>query len=311
MKRLVLALLSTVVVALPAAARSQSEMAIDAERVDFTSSVNGRPYRLLISVPARPAPPDGYPVVYLIDGNLHFGITVDTARIQARWPEVRDPVIVGIGYPTDSVTSALDVRNKDLTSPTSDAWLQQGWVKEMRSKVEQFGGVDAYLATIEREVKPRVAARVKIDPNDQTLMGHSLGGLTTLYALFTAPSRFRNYVAVSPSIWWDGGAVLAQEAQFTDAVKAGKVDARVMISVGGEESTQRRITADYPFGQDTMDAMTAGTRMVPNTEELGSRLKALTGPTFTAETVVFDRENHNSVPAAGLARGIRFTMTNR
>jgi predicted alpha/beta superfamily hydrolase len=82
-------------------------MALNALQIDFHSAIRDRGYRLLVPIPARPAPAQGYPVVWLIDGNLHFGITVDTMHIQACWPDVRDAVIVGIGYPTDRVTEAL------------------------------------------------------------------------------------------------------------------------------------------------------------------------------------------------------------
>ena len=59
------------------------EMALNALRIDFRSAIRQRDYRLMVSIPNAPAPDNGYPVVYLIDGNLHFGIAVDTMRIQA------------------------------------------------------------------------------------------------------------------------------------------------------------------------------------------------------------------------------------
>ncbi len=76
---------------------ASSEMALNAHRVDFTSAVNGKAYRLFISVPSGAAPIGGWPVIYLIDGNLHFGIAVDTVRIQSRWPETLAAVVVGVG----------------------------------------------------------------------------------------------------------------------------------------------------------------------------------------------------------------------
>jgi predicted alpha/beta superfamily hydrolase len=90
-------------------------MALNALQIDFHSAIRDRGYRLLVPIPARPAPAQGYPVVWLIDGNLHFGITVDTMHIQACWPDVRDAVIVGIGYPTDRVT---EVPRRFVWNPT-------------------------------------------------------------------------------------------------------------------------------------------------------------------------------------------------
>jgi predicted alpha/beta superfamily hydrolase len=285
-----------------------TEMAVNAQRLDFTSQINRRPYRLFISVPSTPTPGAGHPVLYLIDGNLHFGIAVDTARIQARWPDVRNPVIVGIGYPTDSVSEALQVRNKDLTMPTSAAWMAQGWRGQMPGSVDQFGGMDDYLRVLDEEIKPRVADAAAVDLKDQTLMGHSLGGLTTLHALFRRSASFQQYVAISPSIWMSAGEVLDHEAAFADRVRAGRVQARVLVSVGGLESTRRLVAAGMPMSQAVMDEMTEDTRMVPNAVELGTRLAALQRDGFTVQTVVHADDDHNTVPPAAVARGIRFAM---
>ncbi len=288
--------------------RSNTEMAVNAQRIDFTSQINGRSHRLFVSVPSSPPPATGHPVLYLIDGNLHFGIAVDTARIQARWPDVRNPVIVGIGYPTDSVSEALTVRNKDLTMPTSADWMAQGWRGQMPGSVDQFGGMDDYLRVIDEEIKLRVAAAAHIDSQDQTLLGHSLGGLTTLHALFRRTASFQNYVAISPSIWMTAGEVLSHEPAFAERVRAGQVQARVLVSVGGLESTRRLVPPGMPMSQAVMDEMTADTRMVPNAVELGARLAALQRQGFVASTVVHADDDHNTVPPAAIARGIRFAM---
>ena len=291
-----------------AAAPVPSEMALYAQQIDFTSTVNQRPYRILVSIPARPAPPEGHPVVYLIDGNLHFGIAVDTARIQSRWPDLRDPVIVGIGYQTASVSEALMLRTIDLTTPVTPAYLSKGWIAEMKSKPEEFGGMDAYLRMVDEEIKPRVEKLAKIDRNNQTLMGHSLGGLTTLHALFRRPGSFQQYVSISPSIWWDDRSVLEHEPAFTSQVKAGGIKARLLISVGGLESANRAYPPGMPYSREGMYAMFDATRMVPNTVELGTRLQRLNSDAFHVETVVHEGDDHNMVPPAGIARGIWFTQ---
>ncbi|MCE2915727.1 MAG: hypothetical protein LW768_09305 [Rubrivivax sp.] len=285
-----------------------AEMALNARVIDFTSKVNGRAYRLFVSIPTRrPVPPAGHAVLYLIDGNLHLGIAVDTARIQACWPDVIDPVVVGIGYPTDSVSTALDRRMIDLTTPISDERLKKGFIAKMPRPSEGFGGMDNYFRVIEEEVKPRVEAMVAINRQEQVLMGHSLGGLTTLHALFRHTATFQQFVAISPSIWFNDCAVLAHEAAFSDQVRSGQVKARALISVGGLESTFRFV-AGLPAGEQDFRDMTEECRMVPNTTELGDRLAALASPGFHVETVVHEGDDHNMVPPAGIARGVRFAF---
>ncbi len=289
------------------------EMAVHARQLDFHSTIRQRDYRLLISVPGKPAPPGGYPVVYLIDGNLHFGIAVDTMRIQACWPDVRDAVIVGIGYPTDRVAEALGLRMQDLTTPISEAMANVPWYRKMPPPAQGYGHLDDYLRMLDEEVKPRVAAAVPIDAGDQTLMGHSLGGLTTLHALFRRTASFQHFVAIAPSIWWNHREVLQHEAGFVQRVRAGEVRARVLVSVGGLESTARypAVGAEkLPASKEEFQQMVDFCRMVPDAEELGARLAAQQRPGFTVQTVVHAGDDHNMVPPAGIARGIRFALRN-
>jgi len=295
----------------PTATARSHEMAVNALQVDFRSAIRRRDYRLQISIPGRPAPDGGFLVVYLIDGNLHFGITVDTMRIQACWPDVRDAVIVGIGYPTDRVADALGLRMDDLTTPLTEAMTRAPWFSLMPPPPNGYGRMDDYLRMLDEEVKPRVAQLVPLDAADQTLMGHSLGGLTTLHALFRRTASFRHFVAIAPSIWWNDREVLQHEPGFVQRVRAGEVAARALISVGELESSLR-----YPAtGQDKLPAgvqdfqqMTDYCRMVPNTEELGARLAAEQRSGFEVQTVVHLGDDHNMVPPAGIARGIRFAL---
>jgi hypothetical protein len=77
--------------------------------------------------------------------------------------------------------------------------------------------------------------------------------------------------------------------------------------VGELESTFRFVPGLPASEQDFRD-MTEECRMVPNVQELGARLAALASPQFQIETVVHAGDDHNMVPPAGIARGIRFTM---
>lgn len=287
------------------------EMALNAIQIDFHSDIRQRNYRLLVSIPNRPAPEAGFPVVYLIDGNLHFGIAVDTMRIQACWPDTRDAVIVGIGYPTDRVADALSLRMDDLTTPLQETMANTPWFRKMPPPLHGYGKLDAYLRMVDEEVKPRVAEVVSVDSGDQTLMGHSLGGLTTLHALFRRTASFQHFVAIAPSIWWNDREVLDHEASFVERVRAGAATARALVSVGELESTLRypSVGADkLPAGKEDFQQMVDYCRMVPNTQELGARLAAVQGPGFTVQTVVHMGDDHNMVPPAGIARGIRFAL---
>ena len=286
-------------------------MALYAQQIDFHSDIRQRNYRLLVSIPNKPAPNEGHPVVYLIDGNLHFGIAVDTMRIQACWPDTRDAVIVGVGYPTDSVADALALRMDDLTTPLREPMASTPWFRKMPPPPHGYGKMDDYLRMVDEEIKPRVAEIVNVDTSDQTLMGHSLGGLTTLHALFRRTASFQQFVAIAPSIWFNHREILDHEAGFVARLRGGEVSARALISVGELESTLRypAVGADkLPASKADFQEMVEYCRMVPNTQELGARLAAEQRPGFTVQTVIHMGDDHNMVPPAGIARGIRFAL---
>jgi hypothetical protein len=54
-------------------------------------------------------------------------------------------------------------------------------------------------------------------------VGHSLGGITTINALYTMPETFNAYVAIDPSLWWDNRVLLKQAREkFSKPGFAGK-----------------------------------------------------------------------------------------
>jgi hypothetical protein len=80
-----------------------------------------------------------------------------------------------------------------------------------------------------------------------------------------------------------------------------------LITVGALESTFRFVPG-LPAGEQDFRDMTEECRMVPNTVELGARLAALASPGLHVETVVHEGDDHNMVPPAGIARGVRFAF---
>jgi predicted alpha/beta superfamily hydrolase len=139
-------------------------------------------------------------------------------------------------------------------------------------------------------------------------MGYSLGGLFTLHVLFHHPEAYRNYVAGSPSIWWDGREVLKGEAGFAEAVRAGKAAPRLLITSDGWE--QGDGAPDLPPAGEQRTKMLEGlkaARMVDNARELADRLKAVKGGAgYEVDYALFPNETHNSGIPASTSRGVAF-----
>lgn len=252
-------------------------------------------YRIFIYRPERTAPPQGYPVVYLLDGNAIFGTAVEAIRFS---PRLEPAVIVGIGYPVDT---PLDIPRRffDLTSK-DDAWEAREKARAIRT-----GGQDRFLEFIEGSVMPLVRSQAEIDAHRQMVFGHSLGGLFVLHALFSKPGLFQAYVAASPSIWWANEAILQEEKGFPEKVSRLTSKTSLLVTIGAYEQGLTRVESGLPKQQTAgrLKAMQAR-RMVDNARTLGERLGSLHRPMFTASYLEFPEENHGSVVPAVISRAL-------
>lgn len=271
------------------------------QQVDFTAKANGKAYRLFIAMPLTPPPPGGYPVVYVLDGNAYFGSVAEATRARsALGGEIAGAVIVGIGYPTDNLLTMMGRRFYDLTpaQPTDgERQKMETTMKLMGVNGIEYAGADILLDIIEKEIKPLVGASLPIDPKRSVLLGHSIGGLAVLNALFKRPSSFDAYIAISPSIWWAGRDVLKDEPAFAGKLAAG-LSPRVFIGVG---SLEQAVPDPLPPGmtREQATAHMAEAAMVDNAVALGKQLEALKGGAgYKVVYKVFDGETHGSVPWA-------------
>lgn len=165
-----------------------------------------------------------YPVIYLLDGNYFFSSTVsvlDTMRGQ-------QPILIGIGY---SNLIAMDsLRDRDYTYPIAlpaDSFIISG-------------GAEKFYAFICNELRPQVEKLYRVDTNNLSLMGHSLGGYFTLYALYKSLSSgempLKNYIAASPSIEYYNEYLVTQFEQIR--VLPRNKQASVFICYGGMEDEE-------------------------------------------------------------------------
>ena len=129
-----------------------------------------------------------YPVLYMPDGGLqedfpHVATTVDTA---IRAGEMRPLIVVGIENTE---------RRRDMTGPTQ--------VGEDRKIAPRVGGSAAFRGFIRDELMPQVRRRYRVT-KETAIIGESLAGLFIVETFFLQPKLFDTYIALSPSLWWNG-----------------------------------------------------------------------------------------------------------
>lgn len=168
--------------------------------------------------------PDGYyssdkryPVIYVLDGDIAFGMAASIARYLQIGENIPELIIVGIGYGAID-KSAGEKRRRDYR-PT------------------KTGDAENFLKFLYEELIPSIDTNYRTIPGDRTINGYSIGGLFGLYTLFTRPETFNRYIIGSPSITWDNNSIFSYEEK--SAVDLSGMKINIFISVGSEESDEK------------------------------------------------------------------------
>ena len=275
----------------------------------------GLEYRILVSTPAGPPPANGFPAIYVLDGDAWFGAAIEIAKMR-EYSKLAPTVIVGVSYPQRSFFDAVR-RSFDFTPPgTVD--------QDMKESGIALGGADEFLTFLNDKLKPQIRAQQGIDSAAEILFGHSLGGLFVLHALFTAPESFDVYLAASPSILFGDNVVLKREAAFL--ANPQRRAARVLITVGEFEypkvseplkADYRRYYAAHPDkipGQTPQQAVDDLFARRPNDRDASmagdarTLAERLTKGGVAATFAYFPGEEHTSAAISALNRGVPFAL---
>ncbi|VAW01467.1 hypothetical protein MNBD_ALPHA01-1363, partial [hydrothermal vent metagenome] len=204
----------------------------------FSSKITGQTYEIHVMIPvSKKDGSEKFPVLYMTDSNGGIPISQITRTMQTAG-ELSRFIVVGIGYPVDTVFNALYLRQRDLTPSEAK---QRRYPFPIENIVEitggrKSGGAAEFLGFIRDELKPFINANYKTQPEESGYFGHSLGGLFGLYVLFNKPDTFNRYVIGSPAIWWDNEIIFAQARKYLES--HDELNASVYMAVGGMEERQ-------------------------------------------------------------------------
>ncbi|CAN5639156.1 N/A [soil metagenome] len=154
------------------------------ERTLFCAKV-GREYHLSVSLPQNyRTSSQAYPVIYLLDGDLIFGMAAGLTPI-AQWCEgVPEVIIVGISYDMESYEQWIRLRELDFKIPE---------VKD--APADSYANL--FLSALTEEIIPFIEVNYRAIASDRCLYGYSSSGFFVLYALFHQPNAFRCYLSGS------------------------------------------------------------------------------------------------------------------
>lgn len=183
----------------------------------YSESVNDT-FRILVSLPDNYSLSEQkYPVLYVLDGDIAFGMAASIARYLQIGDNIPELIIVGIGY--GSIDKSAGEKRKRDYRPTS------------------ANGAENFLSFLEEELIPHIDSNYRTVPGDRTINGYSIGGLFGLYSLFTKPEIFSRYILGSPSLSWDEYSIFKYEENSPDKILDKKIN--IFISVGSEEPDEK------------------------------------------------------------------------
>ncbi|WP_151945889.1 alpha/beta hydrolase, partial [Aliarcobacter butzleri] len=193
----------------------------------ISSKFHEQDYLIQVYKPKAEAPKDGYEVVYILDGNATFPYASLKAQGMDKNSRANKtpPLIVAIGY-TSKELFDVKARSFDYTPPYNG---ELKFPENRGSSQFTQGGADKFYSFIQKQLKLVIEENYPINTKKQTLFGHSYGGLFTLYAFLNHNEDFQNFIAASPSIWWNDFFILNQLKNKNLEVKN---PTRLYLSVG-------------------------------------------------------------------------------
>ena len=234
----------------------------------FHSSIVEDDFYIYISIPDEyDNSSESYPVLYLLEGDVAFGMGAGIARYLQFGNDIPKLIIVGIGY-GELKASDGNMRRRDYTISSVPY-------------SSNTGGAPKFRTFLKEELIPYIDGNFRTEKNDRTLYGYSLSGLFAVYSLFTEPDLFNRYIIGSPHLSWDSYRIFDVQAgafeKFTD------INARIFISVGSKEDEDKYFT---PI------------------DELVTLLEEKAFDNLVMETKVFDGGTHLLCPPEVLSYGL-------
>lgn len=157
-----------------------------------------------------------YPVLYLLDGGpaQDFVHIAGIASLAADWRYIREFIVVGV--------ETLD-RYQELVHPTQ--------IEADKKRLPTAGGSAKFREFVADELKPWVNAHLRSNGED-VLMGESAAGLFVTETFLRQPQLFTGYIAISPSLWWNGESLSKESATLMQ--QDGFNTRRLFLSLANE-----------------------------------------------------------------------------
>jgi uncharacterized protein len=240
-----------------------------------TSKITNQEYELIVAFPYsyESNKTKKYPVVYFCDGYWDFTLMTAIYGSQIYDKRMVECFLVGFSYKGQNIDYG-PLRFHDYT-PARDSFMNAG------------GGAGEFLKVVEKEFIPFVEKNYRVDSSWRALAGCSAGGTFVLYTLFSKPSLFNAYIAVSPAVTWGKDWLFGYEEKFSLTHKT--------LPVSLFMSASEKEMAEYP-------------PFVKGIRRFDETLKKRNYGNFRYGFRFLDDTYHSSSKPEGYTRGMQFTF---
>jgi predicted alpha/beta superfamily hydrolase len=166
-----------------------------------------------------------YPALFALDGGMQedFPHVAGIIDVSIRNEVIRPMLVVGIQNTE---------RRRDLVGATS--------IEEERKIAPHAGGSDRFRQFLREELKPEIERRYRV-LGDSAILGESFAGLFVLETLLQEPDLFEAYIAIDPSVWWNGGALVKSAPERFSQWKT--TPKRLFVATADYKETQEGVNA--------------------------------------------------------------------
>ncbi|KAE8423607.1 Alpha/Beta hydrolase protein [Aspergillus pseudocaelatus] len=247
-------------------------------------------------------------IIYVLDGNALFFTATEASRRSAMLPTSDNAVVVGIGYPIED--RPYSPRRQYDYTPPCDSYVAPCGIDGEQQAIPH-GGATRFLEFLVGTVRTTLLAEVfsSLCVNKEILIGHSLGGLCTLHALFENITPFDIFIAISPSIWWSNEFILGEAERFLKQRMDGggpesSTTLPTLIIIYGNLEQDRRCHPSWSEDKyRRVKALSQERKMKDNADALANCLRQ-SGRLQKVRVKEYRDEDHGSVVGAGISWAI-------
>lgn len=150
-------------------------------------------FEIYINAPQTIESSKQYSAFYYMDANLKSGKKLRELIAKPEFSgKVNNTIFVGIGH----IGNFHVLRRRDFILPEITN-------NDTSGASANYGQIENFHQFLKTELMPMVDSMYKINSAGNSILGHSLAGLFAFYCLFKNDTVFKNYYALSPSLWVD------------------------------------------------------------------------------------------------------------